>query len=879
MIFYTSMTRVTSDSEYKTLAECNYCFPTAVLDDVKEATSAFPDLNLYTDYYYFPNNDRKKLVNLCGTIPILYEETQYNIPVCIWLHVTHPKNPPRCLVCPSSSMVINSKCSSVDAQGHILLHCLSNWKNGWSNLSIVLEEMVAAFHRESPLFSTSSNISAKSIQWWDHCRPDSKHISSTPSSVNPIHRKFSHPEMSSSSFMNPSAIKSIPRNVKSGLSQAGAAELNSVKRSYTQELLDFGITFDNSSVPSNSTNPFITAPSVNSSNPEELSNLFQSLQLQKIVNKYQLEHRDKDIPHAWRQSRGHEQGPFIQTGFLNDAHRVLVRHLPVGVSSHKIKNKLTIYFQRKQNGGGEVVSVTYPSVQPDQAVITFRQNADAAQVLLAPRRIITVDEKQVLIQLERVKASPVPVPENVPFEKAEMFNIILSQDGCTFNPADVLEAVQTCQDVPSALKYLSHDCPICREQVSFSKMITMTHCSCTFCESCFKAYFFSVIKEKSIEHAVCPLCNKPDVCESGRREESMEYFNLLDTKIKHYLDTQTHELFQRKLRDQALKEMPNFRWCAHCSFGLLHEADRLRMDCPSCKKSTCFKCKSPWASQHEGLSCEKFKHWLQLNNHEFQNERLEVLLSRNKIDCPKCKFRFFLSKGGCLHFKCTQCQYEFCGGCGRPFRMGSACDFSAECSAKGLHAHHPRDCLYHLRDWSAPRLCGLLQFYKVSHPFLSKQRSSNVQRHPTGVCTIMELKEPGSVTEEPCGQAAFPEYNGYCTLHYKECLVELINQKRLDPVVLMDGMELQAELDRWKVPIPEKSPLESDKLYRQHLRQILIEKVALTAGTTVGKKTSMPSTTSPPSPALAGASWNSMLNPDRVNAKVEDSQLLVMLND
>lgn len=124
-----------------------------------------------------------------------------------------------------------------------------------------------------------------------------------------------------------------------------------------------------------------------------------------------------------------------------------------------------------------------------------------------------------------------------------------------------------------------------------------------------------------------------------------------------------------------------------------------------------------WASQHEGLSCEKFKEWLRLNSPEFQNSRLELLLSRNKIgpirrnpddvpvtlhhsdqlfynvltcliykhsvfsvvcvfvscfaDCPKCKFRFFLSKGGCLHFKCTQCQHEFCGGCSRPFRIGA----------------------------------------------------------------------------------------------------------------------------------------------------------------------------------------------------------------
>lgn len=81
-------------------------------------------------------------------------------------------------------MVINAKSSNVDAHGRILLHCLNNWKivsqlcsyftitylkliiyichsgfkmfdfQGWSNLSIVLEEMIAAFQRETPLFAT-----------------------------------------------------------------------------------------------------------------------------------------------------------------------------------------------------------------------------------------------------------------------------------------------------------------------------------------------------------------------------------------------------------------------------------------------------------------------------------------------------------------------------------------------------------------------------------------------------------------------------------------------------------------------------------------------------------------------------------------------------
>ncbi|XP_022534877.2 uncharacterized protein si:dkey-181m9.8 isoform X1 [Astyanax mexicanus] len=881
------MSLVTPDLEYKTLAECNYAFPTEVLADIKEVETAFPDLQLHVEFYYYPNNDRKKLVNLRGTVPIVYEGNKYNIPVCIWIHETHPQNPPRCYVCPVSSMVINSRSSSVDARGHVRLDCLSNWKTGWSNLSIVLEEMVAAFQRETPLFATPPVRAAKlppgtkhlPAEWHDHPKTSSTHGSWPQAGSNSAQRKSSHPEMSSSS-MSHSASNMLPKSAKD------AAEGSGVKRSYTQELLDFGITFSAPDVQSRPpTNPFIssaTAPNTNVSNPDDLDNMFKSLQLERVVNMYQLDHRDQDIPHAWRQSQGHEDGRLVQPGLLDNRHRVLISHLPVGVSPNKIKNKLTIYFQRKLNGGGEVVAVIYPSVQPDQAVVTFRHYRDAEYVLREPNRVIAVDDQQVFIQLKKFEGSEVLIPEGVRGEKAEMFRSILSLGDCNFNPADVLEAVQACRDLPSALKYLSHDCPICQEQMSFGKMITMTHCSCTFCESCFKAYFSSVIKEKSIVHAVCPMCNQPDVRGAGRREESMEYFSLLDTQIRHYLDPQTHELFQRKLRDQALQEMPNFRWCAHCSFGLLHEADRLRMDCPNCGKSTCFNCKSPWASQHEGLSCEKFKEWQQLNSPEYQNSRLELLLSRNKIDCPKCRFRFFLSKGGCLHFKCTQCQHEFCGGCSRPFRNGSACNFSAECGTKGLHAHHPRDCLYHLRDWDVARLCSLLQHHGVAHPLIYSQRDGSVLGSQRVVCAVFEHKELGSPREEPCGRVALPEYNGYCTLHYKECLVELIKQNGLDPVVLFTEPELRAELDRWKIPVPEKQPPESDRLYSDRLRQILVQRVGLTrpsAAAASQLKPSVPPTPSPsPStPPAAGAPWYSVLNPGR--ALPEDTQLLLLLND
>lgn len=36
-------------------------------------------------------------------------------------------------------------------------------------------------------------------------------------------------------------------------------------------------------------------------------------------------------------------------------------------------------------------------------------------------------------------------------------------------------------------------------------------------------------------------------------------------QIRELVDTETHDLFQKKLRDRALRKEENFRWCAHVS--------------------------------------------------------------------------------------------------------------------------------------------------------------------------------------------------------------------------------------------------------------------------------------------------------------------------
>lgn len=73
------------------------------------------------------------LVNLSGTIPVRYKGTVYNIPICIWLMDTHPKNAPMCYVKPTSDMSIKVSIF-VDQNGKVYLPYLHDWLPVSNNL-------------------------------------------------------------------------------------------------------------------------------------------------------------------------------------------------------------------------------------------------------------------------------------------------------------------------------------------------------------------------------------------------------------------------------------------------------------------------------------------------------------------------------------------------------------------------------------------------------------------------------------------------------------------------------------------------------------------------------------------------------------------------
>lgn len=59
---------------------------------------------------------------------------------------------------------------------------------------------------------------------------------------------------------------------------------------------------------------------------------------------------------------------------------------------------------------------------------------------------------------------------HLPPDRATIFLALSTLEGRSFSPGDILEAVQLNADFNSALKFLTHCCPICQEQVSFSKV-------------------------------------------------------------------------------------------------------------------------------------------------------------------------------------------------------------------------------------------------------------------------------------------------------------------------------------------------------------------------------------------------------------------------
>ncbi|XP_070526163.1 serine-rich adhesin for platelets isoform X1 [Cardiocondyla obscurior] len=402
------------------------------------------------------------------------------------------------------------------------------------------------------------------------------------------------------------------------------------------------------------------------------------------------------------------------------------------------------------------------------------------------------------------------------YDEAEVAASLLA---LKFGDAEALQAAKECSSVESALAFLQQECELCTGRFAMSQMVSMLKCVHRCCNDCAKNYFTIQISDRNITDAVCPFCKEPNLKDASE-DEVLEYFSNLDIQLKTLLDPPIHELFQRKLRDRTLMQDPNFKWCIQCSSGFYADPGHKRLICPDCRSVTCAFCRRPWEKQHEGIACEKFAAWKDENDPDNQAAGLAKHLADNGIDCPKCKFRYSLSRGGCMHFTCSQCKYEFCCGCGKAFMMGAKCAVSPYCAKLGLHAHHPRNCLFYLRDKEPAQLQQLLKENGIDYDTEGPvgQRRCKVQ---------LQKETPTGVVDAVCNSDVVEGHAGLCRQHYIEYLTGLVLKGRLDPVAIFDLNDAKQELRRrGKVP-PAKDQEMSERDYLEACIQVVKQEIPL----------------------------------------------------
>ncbi|XP_035779405.1 E3 ubiquitin-protein ligase lubel-like isoform X3 [Anopheles albimanus] len=393
-------------------------------------------------------------------------------------------------------------------------------------------------------------------------------------------------------------------------------------------------------------------------------------------------------------------------------------------------------------------------------------------------------------------------------------------------------AATQCHTIDEAKNLLQKECELCLGVFPMNEIVSMLKCTHTCCLECAKEYYTQEITNRSITNCNCPYCKEPDLNGPNVTEDDvLEYFSNLDILLKNIVDEEVHDLFQRKIRDRTLTQDPNFKWCVHCSSGFFARPKQRRLICPDCGSITCASCRKPWEAQHEGLTCEKFAEWKEANDPELQAEGVQRHLQTHGISCPNCKFRYSLARGGCMHFTCTQCKFEFCYGCNKPFMMGAKCNVSAYCAKLGLHAHHPRNCLFYLRDKEPRDLQNLLLMNNV--PFdtdpseLMKQELMNGQSTVLKCPIPLQKETPAGLMDMICSAEVPENHAGLCRTHYVEYLVGTVSKAQIDPLPILDLTDCVQELRRRGIPLPERGPWDTDEIYREMCMKIVKDQIPL----------------------------------------------------
>ncbi|MCO5572483.1 hypothetical protein L7F22_026238 [Adiantum nelumboides] len=99
------------------------------------------------------------LLQVGGTIPILFLQVFYNIPIAIWLAEQYPFCAPLVFVVPSPFMIIKTAHPMVDHSGLVSCSNLRSWVYPTSNLVDLVRSLCASFGQDPPLYSVKGPTS------------------------------------------------------------------------------------------------------------------------------------------------------------------------------------------------------------------------------------------------------------------------------------------------------------------------------------------------------------------------------------------------------------------------------------------------------------------------------------------------------------------------------------------------------------------------------------------------------------------------------------------------------------------------------------------------------------------------------------------------
>ncbi|CAG8459349.1 7607_t:CDS:2 [Funneliformis caledonium] len=200
----------------------------------------------------------------------------------------------------------------------------------------------------------------------------------------------------------------------------------------------------------------------------------------------------------------------------------------------------------------------------------------------------------------------------------------------------------------SQKKKKEKECMICVESRSVRHFPKITkYCSHPndICKLCVSKHIETQLNSKGdIEGILCPF---GDSCG----------FLIEYNDVQSIVNSSLFEQYDSLSLKQALRSMPDFRWCknAGCGSGQIHSGGDKEpiMTCEACGEKSCYTHDIPW---HDNLSCEEY-------NEAKQGEDMATqdLLNRETKQCPKCGVRI-TKNGGCNHMTCKvqNCRYEFC---------------------------------------------------------------------------------------------------------------------------------------------------------------------------------------------------------------------------